>query len=114
MNAAHPEPVTRALRRGVLAGLLIAFGLPVLYWLLARLIDAGIVPYDTIRAHLDQLGLVSLSELFLGPIGIVVIGRSARIRGAGWIPLFIVAVPFAVVVWFIGVATLSGALGNPF
>lgn len=114
MNAAHPEPVTRASRRGMLAGLVIVFGVPLLYWLLAMLIDAGIASYDAVRPHLDELGLVSLSEVVLGPLGIVVAGRSAHVHGVAWILLFLVALPSALVVWFIGVASLSGALGNPF
>ena len=51
--------------------------------------------------------------------GIVVAGRSAGLRGAiAWLELIIVAAPVPVPVLafvsFLFVATLSGALGNPF
>jgi len=48
-------------------------------------------------------------------VGIAIAAWSAGVRGvAGWIALMVVALPVFAVIWFVGVATLSGALGNPF
>ncbi len=104
----------RTSRIGVLAGILIATGLPITYWLIALLIQAGILPYDLLHARLDELGLVALAEVVLGPLGCVVVGRSAGIYGATWILAFVVALPVLAVLWFLSVVALSGSLGNPF
>jgi hypothetical protein len=101
-------------RIGVLAGILIATGLPLAYWLLALLIQAGIAPYDPLHALLGVFGLAALSEVVLGPLGIVVVGRSAGIRGATWMTAFVVALPVLAIAWFLGLVALSGSLGNPF
>ena len=56
-----------------------------------------------------------ISLFLLGPIGIVIAGWSAGVRGApAWLALIIVAVPVFAFVWFVCVASLGGALGNPF
>lgn len=103
-------------RRGLVGGAFIALVVPISYWVLALLVEKGIAPYDQTYALLNPLGLLGwISLFFLGPIGIVIAGRSAGVRGAGaWLGLTIVAVPVFAFVWFLGVATLSGALGSPF
>jgi hypothetical protein len=69
-----------------------------------------------VRSPLDVIGLLArTSLLLLGPVGIVVAGRSVGVRGASnWLALLIVALPAYAVVWFVCVATVNGALGNPF
>lgn len=102
-------------RRGVGIGAFIALVVPISYWVLALLVEKGIAPYDQVRPQLNLLGYISLSEILLAPIGIVIAGRSAGVRGAiAWIPLTIVGIPVLALVWFLSLATLSGALGNPF
>ncbi|MEO7869876.1 MAG: hypothetical protein ABIS42_04640 [Candidatus Limnocylindria bacterium] len=96
-------------------GAFIALVVPISYWVLALLVENGIAPYDQVRPQLDVLGFISLSEILLAPIGIVIAGRSAGVRGAiAWIALIIVGIPVLALVWLLSVATLSGALGNPF
>jgi hypothetical protein len=57
----------------------------------------------------------SVSFGLLGPVGIVIVGRSAGVRRVeGWITLLVIAIPSFVALWFVTVAMLSGALGNPF
>jgi hypothetical protein len=103
-------------RRGVLVGAFIALVVPTSDLLLAQLVGSGIAPYEQTRSLLDVVGLLAWTSLFLlGPIGIVVAGRSVGVRGAiNWLVLLIVALPAYAVVWFVCVATVSGALGNPF
>ncbi|HEY5434707.1 MAG TPA: hypothetical protein VIK13_05700 [Candidatus Limnocylindrales bacterium] len=103
-------------RRGVLVGAFIALFVPTSDLLLAQLVGSGIAPYEQTRSLLDVIGLLAwTSLLLLGPIGIVVAGRSGGVRGAiNWLVLLIVALPAYAVVWFVCVATVSGALGNPF
>jgi hypothetical protein len=102
--------------RGVALGGFIALGVPVSFWLLAALVAGGIAPYDQVRSALDVIGLLGWASLFvLGPAGILIAGKSAGVsNAASWIALMVVAVPVFVILWFVGVATLSGTLGNPF
>jgi hypothetical protein len=102
-------------RWGLLIGAFVALVVPISCLVLALLVENGLAPYDQTHGLLDQLGLISLSEVFLGPIGIVIAGRSGGMRSAGaWIAAFVVGVPGLAIFWFLCVATLSGALGNPF
>jgi hypothetical protein len=104
----------RQTRLGVLAGILIATGVPLAYWLLSVLIQAGIAPYAPFHEALGTLGLASLAEVALGPLGIVLAGRSAGVHGAAWILTFVIVLPVLAIAWFLGVVALSGSLGNPF
>ena len=101
---------------GPVVGAFIALVVPISYWVLALLVENGIAPYDQTHSLFDLLGLLGWISLFLlGPIGIVVAGRSAGVRGAlAWLALLIVAIPVLAFVWFVCVATLGGTLGNPF
>ena len=104
-------------RRGVLVGAFIALVVPISYLVVALLVENGIAPYDqTHDLFLGPLSVLGWISLFLlGPIGIVIAGRSAGVRGAlAWLALLIVALPVSAIVWFMCVATLGGALGNPF
>lgn len=112
--------------RGVAVGAFIALIVPISFLILAGLVNSGIVSYDqtgdgvltlattslTLQATL--MVQIALSEVFLGPIGIVIAGRSASLRGAiAWLLLIIVAVPGLAFVWFYCILILSGALGYP-
>jgi hypothetical protein len=100
---------------GLVIGAFIALVVPISYLVLAVLVGKGIAPYDQTHSLLNLFGWISLSEILLGPSGIVIAGRSADLRGAiAWLALIIWAVPVLAFVWFLSVATLSGALGNPF
>jgi hypothetical protein len=102
---------------GLAVGVFIALVVPISYWVLALLVENGIAPYDQTHAlFVGPLGLIGWISLFLlGPIGIVIAGWSAGVRGApAWLALIIVAVPVFAFVWFVCVASLGGALGNPF
>jgi quinol-cytochrome oxidoreductase complex cytochrome b subunit len=101
---------------GVAAGALIALVGPISFWLLATLLDDGIAPHDQIRPFLDLIGLIGwVSLALLGPLGIVVVGRSAGIRRVeSWIAWLVIALPSFAALWFVSVAMMSGALGNPF
>ncbi len=101
--------------RGFAIGALTALVVPISFWVLALLVEKGLAPYDQTHSLLNLFGWISLSEILLAPSGIVIAGRSAGLRGAiAWLALIIWAVPVLAFVWFLSVATLSGALGNPF
>jgi hypothetical protein len=103
-------------RRGVLVGAFIALVVPISYLVVALLVENGIAPYDqTHDLFLGPLSVLGWISLFLlGPIGIVVAVRAAGLgRGEG-VAVGIVALPVSAIVWFMCVATLGGALGNPF
>jgi hypothetical protein len=104
-----------ASRRGVVLGLILALAIPASYWVLAILVQSGIVPYDPVHAMLGALGTIALLEVLVGPLGIGIVAWSARIREAAlWAALFILGIPVLAIVWFFAVANLSGTLGNPF
>jgi hypothetical protein len=109
--------VTVKSRRGLGVGAFITLVVPVSYWVTALLVEDGIAPYDEVHALYDgPLGPLGWISLFLmGPIGIVIAARSAGVRGVlSWLALIIVAVSTFAFVWLVGVATLGGAVGNPF
>ena len=115
MRITGPSPARRS-AIGVAVGAFIALVGPVSFWLLAKLLDGGIAPRDQIRPYLDVIGLLGWVSLGLfGPIGIVIVGRSAGVRRVeSWIALLVIALPSFAVLWFVSIAMLSGALGNPF
>jgi hypothetical protein len=108
--------VTGISRRGQAIGAVVALVVPTSFWILALLVDDRVVPYELARSLFNLFGLIGWISLFLlGPIGIVIAGRSSGVRGVvSWIAVFIVAQPIVVFDWFLGVASLGGSLGNPF
>lgn len=99
----------------MLLGVVVALGLPAAYRLLAALVEGGIAPYDGVHSLLNLLFTISFVELALAPLGILIAGTAAGVRGAAaWILLFVVALPIVLFAWAIAVLTLSGTLGNPF
>lgn len=96
-------------------GAFLAMVVPISFLTVAKLMDFGIVLIVRESSTMQSLTSIALTEALLGPIGIVIGGRSARIRGAmAWLGYTVVAVPVLVFVWFVCVVTLSGALGSPF
>ena len=102
-------------RRGVAAGAFIALVVPVSAAVLAQLLRAGIAPYEETHSLLGLISLIGWISLFvLGPVGLALAGWSAGIRSVlGWLAAIILVMPLLVIVWFVGIASLSGALGNP-
>ncbi|HEY5276079.1 MAG TPA: hypothetical protein VIK38_06020 [Coriobacteriia bacterium] len=101
--------------RGLGVGAFIALVVPISFLVLARLAEAGITPSDQMHTLVPLLDTILFSGVLLGPIGIVVAGRSVGIRGAlGWLVLMIVTVPALAYLWFISALLYSGATGRPF
>jgi hypothetical protein len=101
--------------RGLGVGAFIALVVPTLYLVLARLLEVGIVSRDQVHPLVQFLDVLFPWGVLLGPIGIVVAGRSADIRGAfGWIVLLVLTVPALASVWLASVFAYSGATGRPF
>lgn len=99
--------------RGVAIGGLIALVVPVTFFVLTLLVNGGALTADSIRA--PWLTWILLSEVVLGPIGIVVAGWSAGVRGMpAWVLLLITAVPLLAAVWVASVLMFGGAKGSPF
>lgn len=107
--------MTRRTTIGILAGLFVALVVPGSFLGLALLVQGGLAPYDAAHGLMSVLSPIALTEVILGPVGIIIIGRAVRIQGPGaWIGAMIIGVPLLAVIWFLCVATLSGTLGNPF
>ena len=102
--------------RGLGVGAFIALVVPTFYLVLARLLEVGIVSRDQVHPLVPLLDTILLPwGVLLGPIGAVVAGRSAGIRGVfGWLVLMIVAVPALASLWLASVFAYSGATGRPF
>lgn len=100
---------------GILIGASVALVVPLSFLAVAKLMEVGIMLIVRESSTMQSLTSIALTEAFLGPIGIVIVGRSARIRGAlAWLGYLVVVVPVLAFAWFVCVATLSGALGSPF
>ena len=90
--------------------------MPTSYLVLARLLEVGIVSRDQVHPLVPLLDTILFPwGVLLGPIGVVVAGRSAGLRGAfGWIVLIILTVPALAFLWLASVFAYSGATGRPF
>ena len=74
----------------------------------------GILTLEPNGAFVQTLQSTGPREIALGPIGIMVVGRSARLSGSRWILMFVVRGPLLLVLWFVSVAYLGGLAGEPF
>ena len=100
---------------GVALGALLVLGIPAASFFLGWLVASGAAPYDEVHSLLGFLGLLGWLELvLLGPSGIILVVRAGGLRGASALLAGIALVPAFLILWFVGLATLSGALGNPF
>lgn len=98
----------------VAAGVIVALAVPVVFRLLTVLIEHGIVSYQ-VPIDWTTPTNIALSEIVLGPLGVVIAGRGAGVRSAiAWIVLLVVTIPVLLFVWFYSVAMFSAALGAPF
>ena len=96
-------------------GALLVLGIPLASLVLGSLVASGTTAYDQLHALLGFLGFLGWLELILlGPAGIILLVRAAGLRGAHAVIAGMALVPVFLVLWFIGFATLSGGLGNPF
>lgn len=101
-------------RAGLLLGMAIAIAVPLASLVVAYLWDHGVLALEPNGAFVQILEGSALWEIVLGPLGIVIVGRSAHVRGSAWIGLFLIAIPSLFALWFVSVAYLGGLAGEPF
>jgi len=100
--------------RQVAAGVVVALAVPVFFRLCTLLIEHGIMSIDE-PIDWTPSTIIALSEIVLGPLGVVIAGRGAGVRGViAWIVLLVVTIPILFLVWAFCVLMLSAALGAPF
>jgi hypothetical protein len=100
---------------GVVLGALIAVAVPVIQMVVAFLWDRHVVELEPNGPFVQRLQAATGFEFGLGPVGVVLLGYAAHIRGViGWVALFVVAVPALVFLSFVGAASLGGLAGEPF
>lgn len=98
---------------GLVAGAFVALALPLLYWILGLGLERDLLTEDQVRPLASVLTSVAPAELLLGPVGILLAGRSAGIRRTGgWVVVALTIAPVLAVVWLLGLLTLGGALGS--
>lgn len=99
--------------RGVAIGALIALVVPLFIFVLILLVNVGALSAD--QVDVPWVTWILVSEVVIGPIGIVIAGWSAGVRSmAGWILLLITAVPLLAGVWLAAALMYGGATGSPF
>ena len=106
--------MVRSSIRAKLLSAAVVLSLPLAYLVLAELVTNEILPLAGVRPLLNSLGLVAGFDLLLvGPVGLILLARAFGRRGGEVVVFVLLLLPVFVVVWFISVASLSGALGNP-
>jgi hypothetical protein len=99
----------------IVAGLVLAYGIPALQIVVAQLWSSGVINPDPNGTLIQSLQSGSAWEVLLGPIGLAVAGRGARLRGPiAWILLFGLGIVVGAALWFVGAAYLGGLTGEPF
>ena len=99
--------------RGVALGGVIALVVPVFIFALSLLVNIGALSAD--QADVPWVTWILVSEVVVGPIGIVIAGWSAGVRGMpGWVLLLITAVPLLAGVWLASALVYGGVTGSPF
>jgi hypothetical protein len=100
---------------GTIVGIVVALAIPVSNGVVAMLWGGGAIQLDRDGAVVQGLEAPGLAGVLLGPIGIVIAGWFAGVRGVGgWIVLMILGVPLLTMLWFYAVASLGGLAGEPF
>jgi hypothetical protein len=100
---------------GMVLGAVLALAVPLSQVVVAFLWDRGIVQLEPNGPFVQFLQAAAGFEFAVGPLGVVILGRSASLRGVlAWAALFVVAVPVLAFLWFVGVASLGGLAGEPF
>ncbi len=97
------------------AGILIATLVPLVSGSTAFLLANRILQLEPNGPFVQAIQGTALGEIFLGPMGLVVAGRSARLKGIlARLALFTVSLPVLAWLWFVAVASLGGLAGEPF
>jgi hypothetical protein len=97
----------------VAIGGLIALVVPAFIFVISLLVNIGALSAD--QVDVPWVTWILVSEVVIGPIGIVVAGWSAGVRGMpGWVLLVITAVPLLAAVWLASAFMFGGATGSPF
>jgi len=98
-----------------LGGLALATVIPFVQLVVAVLWGNGIVSLEPNGSFVQLIQATGPFGLVLGPIGVVVLGLGARVRGAlPWASFLIVGMPVLAIAWFLSVAYLGGLAGEPF
>ena len=100
--------------RRVLAGAVLALVIPIGLLVFAVLLENDLITLARDDSTLRTVMFISFTEFLLGPLGLWVAGSGAGVRGLeAWIPVFLFGVPALGFVWFVAVASVSGAFGSP-
>jgi hypothetical protein len=112
-GVAEQDPTRRT--GGLVAGLMIATGIPASTIVIAALWHNRIIELDPAGALVHLVQTVQLPALILAPVGIVVVGWALRLRGLlPWLGLVLWGIPVLAVAWFVGAAWIGGLAGEPF
>ena len=99
--------------RGVAIGGVIAVIVPVFIFVLSLLVNIGALSAG--QVDVPWVTWILVSEVVIGPIGIVVAGWFAGVRSMpAWVLLLITAVPLLAGVWLASALMFGGATGSPF
>lgn len=101
-------------RGGFLLGAVVALSVPIASLVVGYASKAGLVHLNVDAQGMVGVNLAELSVIVLGPIGIVIAGRSLGARGGlAWFVVIVVAAPLVAFAWLIGRIYLSNAAGFP-
>ena len=101
-------------RVGFLFGAFVALIVPIISLAIGYAWKAGLVHLNIDASGMVGVNLVELTEIVLGPLGIVLAGRSLGAHGGlAWFVVIVVASPLVAFSWLIGRLYLSGAAGFP-
>ncbi len=101
-------------RVGFLFGAFVALIVPVASLVVGYAWKAGLIHLDVDAQGMVGINVVELAEIVLGPLGIVIGGRSIGARGGlAWFVVIVVAAPLVALLWLIGRLYLSSAAGFP-
>ncbi len=107
--------ISRRKIAGTIAGIVLAFAIPVSNGVVAVLWSSGVLQLDPEGAFVKGLEAPGLAGILLGPIGIVIAGWFAGVRTFnGWFVLVILGIPLLTILWFYAIASLGGLAGEPF
>ena len=102
-------------RLGVAAGAFIAIVLPISILVMASLAEVGITDPNQMHALTSPILAVVWLEVFLGPLGIAIAGRSGHVRARGtWLILFVFAGAALAVLSVFSLFYFGQNTGSPF